>query len=274
MTYKTTKTIFKKPFPLYKKFLYVIIRLLQKLFGFIINIFIVRDSNLIILGNSPIPLFEGKSRSDNFLHNTKYLFLYANLSTLKVVYLCDNAEMIKKLKEKGFKNVYTRKSIKGVYYSLKAKYWFTDYHVETVTNLWLSYNAKIINLWHGIPLKKINNDIPSVNYDMSKLINKIRYLFLPKEDFYIVNSEYEQNCYNTAFLKSKEYIKILGSPRLDVLLYDIPNSDLFMEKDFENIKKLKEQGKKIFIYMPTFRDSGKNVSGWLKSKKVKFFFKK
>ncbi|MBQ2871928.1 CDP-glycerol glycerophosphotransferase family protein, partial [bacterium] len=66
-------------------------------------------------------------------------------------------------------------------------------------------------------------------------------------------------------------IKILGSPRLDVLLHDIPNAEMFMEEDFNNIKNFKTQGKKIFIYMPTFRDTGKDISGWLKSDKLKEF---
>lgn len=259
---------------LYSKFLSVLNFVLRTLFGFIVNIFIWRDKNLIIVGNKSIPRFKEIKKRELFIHNTKYLFLHLNQasSKLKCIYLCDDKEILKKFKSE-FKNVYPRYSLKGIYYSLKSKYWFTDCLVDSITSPWFSYNAKIINLWHGIPLKKINNDEPGYQRDMTKLKNKIRAFILPTENYYVVNSDYEQNCYSSAFVKPKDCIKILGSPRLDVLLHDIPNSDLFMEDDFRNIKNFKEQGKKIFIYMPTWRDSGKDISGWLKSDKLEQFLK-
>lgn len=262
-----------KPFSIYKKILYVAEWLLRKCFGFFLGLFIWRDKNIILLGNKTVQLFKSSKRTDAFLHNTKYLFLYADNTNLKSVYLCDDDNMISKLNENGLKNIYKRYSLKGIYYSLRAKYWFTDHTVDTLTNTLFSHNAKIINLWHGIPLKKIQNDDPKMHHDMTKFLSKIRYFLMLKDDYYVVNSEYEQECYHTAFIKPKEYIKILGSPRLDVLLNDIENSDLFMEEDFKNIKNFKEQGKKVLIYMPTWRDSGQDISGWLKSEKLKKFLK-
>ena len=47
-----------------------------------------------------------------------------------------------------------------------------------------------------------------------------------------------------------------------------------MEKDFNAIKKLKEQGKKLLIYMPTFRDTGKNIADWLSSNRIKDFLQR
>lgn len=46
-----------------------------------------------------------------------------------------------------------------------------------------------------------------------------------------------------------------------------------MEEDFAKIKSFKEAGKKLFFYMPTFRDTGKDISGWLKSNKLKEFLR-
>ena len=133
--------------------------------------------------------------------------------------------------------------------------------------------AICIDFWHGIPLKKIIYDDNErwMKIDLSKLTHKLWNIMRPKEDYFIVNGDFEQKCYTTAFVMPKEKIKVIGSPRADVLLHDFPNEDLCMEKDFKNIKNLKQNGKKIFIYMPTYRDSGKDISGWLKSDRLHKF---
>lgn len=44
-----------------------------------------------------------------------------------------------------------------------------------------------------------------------------------------------------------------------------------MEEDYNNIKSLYKQGKKLFFYVPTFRDTQKDISGWLKSRNLHNF---
>lgn len=213
-----------------------------------------------------------KHTRDYFMHNTKYLMLHLRGNNdFKVVYLCDSSAMRNHLYEAGLKNVYSRKSLKGIYYAIRAKYWLYDDDKFGLTNPLLSGGAICINLWHGVPLKKIGYDITENYKSYPPTVRQIYDLLRNKDDFYNVNSEYEQSCYETAFLTTKDKIKILGSPRLDVLFHDFPNQDLFMEEDFAKIKSFKESGKKLFFYMPTFRDTGKDISGWLKSDKLKEF---
>ena len=259
---------------MYKQIKFFIKNIIKKILEILISIFTIRSHKIILMALRTPNVKIIKRIRDYFMHNTKYLSLYLNSqkqNVFKFVYLCDDEKMINLFKSIGFKKVYKRTSLKGIYYSLKAKYWLYDDGKFGVNTPLLSSGAICVNLWHGIPLKKIGYDITQNYKNYSPTMYKIWNCLLQKDSYYNVNSEYEQACYESAFLTDKEKIKILGSPRLDVLLHDIPNAEIFMEEDFNNIKNLKSQGKKIFIYMPTFRDTGKDISGWLKSDKLKEF---
>lgn len=257
-----------------KQIKFLISNLIRIFIELILSI-IPRDKKLIIMGaRVPKTIFMKKER-DVFLHNTKYLFLYLNsmTSNYNVVYICDDEKIINKFHNLGYKNIYKRNSIKGFIYLLRAKFWICNNDKKIDIANYLSGGATTINLYHGIPAKKIVFDQYKNFHKKPAIIKYLHKNLSVKSDYYIVNSEYEQSCYETAFLTDKKNIKILGSPRLDVLLHDIQNEDLFMEEDFLTIKNFKEQGRKIFIYTPTFRDTGKDISGWLKIDKLKQFLK-
>lgn len=230
--------------------------------------------NIIIKRDPKIFAFSVRVGKDMFLHNTKYMFLYLqNHSYIKGIWLCDDKDMLEQFNRRGIKNVFSRKSLKGFYYTLKAKYWFYDFQPTSISDFWSS-NAFCCNLWHGIPLKKIEFDIKDFYYSKFNNFQKFVFNFLRvKHDLFIVNNEYEKECYKTAFLTDSKKIKILGSPRLDVLFHDIPNADIFMEKDYINIENLYKEGKKLFFYTPTFRDTGKNIAEWLSSQELHDFLK-
>lgn len=247
----------------------------------IIIIFLLSLSNVIIKKDRALVLFGSKldeHKNESFIHNSKYLFLYLQkYSDIHPVWLCNDKKMINTLKKYGLKDVYSRNSIKGILSILKAKFWIYDITANQVSH----FNAKnknviFINLWHGIPLKKIGVDasLKVYNFDKNSIKDKI-YRFLRKtDDFYIVNGKYDSSCFQSAFKASEQKIKYLGSPRNDVLINEISNAEIFMEKDFNNIVSLKKTGKKLIIYMPTFRDTGKDISQWLNSCKLKDFLKK
>lgn len=246
-----------------KKSKWLIKNLLIKLLGLLLHYFIPRSDKFIVFNTK-------MSSKYLFLNNTKYLYLYLNeINDFQVCWLCDNANMIKTFHKCGYKNVYSEKSLYGIYHALKSKYWFYDYTTNDLPGH-LVQSAVLINLCHGIPLKKINYDA-SDNYTNTKKI--FLELFGLNDNFCISNCEYERSHQATAFLVQNDNLPILGSPRLDVLYRDIAGADLFMEEDFENIKHMHEQGKNLIIYMPTFRDTGKNISGWLKSNKLREFLK-
>ena len=261
---------------MHKKIKFFLIRIFFCITTNLLNIFIRRDRNTFIFSVKTEYINDNKNTKDYFMHNTKYLFLYLQncaKNKIKAIYICDDSRMQQGFKNVGIKQVYSRKSLWGLYYILRAKYWFYDTHPWAISKY--SYNnAKLINLWHGIPLKKIGYDAEQLKIVRYSGLQKMIFeKLMPTDNNYIVNSEYEQACYETAFQTDKECIKIFGSPRLDILLHDIPNSSLFMEEDFAAIKGFKEAGKKLFFYTPTFRDTGKDISGWLKSDNLKRFLK-
>lgn len=248
-----------------KKINWFIEKLIKHFFALILSSFISRNEHYFIINA------KNNANGEIFLHNTKYLFLYLNFiqSDLKITWLCDDEKMRQIFKSYGYNNVYSRKSLKGAYYALKSKYWLYDFQAYDLPTLY-THNAVLINLWHGIPLKKIGYDdnVHPIEKNLNNIQRYIYNLLVLKDSYYNTNSEYEQSCYETAFLTEKEKIKILGDPRLDALFRDFDNQQMFMEEDFNNIKSLYEQGKNLFFYVPTFRDTQKDISGWLKSEKL------
>ena len=250
---------------IYKKIKWFIKSLIKKIFGLFLHILIPRNKKYIIFNG----MF-GKNH-EIFLHNTKYLFLYlTKQNDFHITWLCENNDMIKIFTKCGFKNIYSRRSLKGMYYALKSKYWFYDF---LTTNLPLIYiqGATLINLWHGTgSLKKCMKD-DKYTLNFSGLQQIIFDLFCPKDSFFNVDSEHEGKYRMRAFNAKEKQIVINGSPRLDVLYKDFDYQNLFMEEDYHNIKQLKENGKKLFFYVPTFRDTEENISGWLKSNMLNEF---
>ena len=259
---------------MYKQIRFVIKNIIRIILTFLISLLTIRDKNIIVMGlRTPITKLSKVSK-DYFMHNTKYMFLKLSKTCekFKFIYLCDDKEMVKALYKAGFENIYPRKSLKGLYYTLRAKYWLYDDSKFDVNTPFLSGGAICINLWHGAGgLKKIGFEMNKNFIKLNSILQKIQIALTEKDNIYVVNSKYEAECRKSAFKIDDKKIKILSSPRIDVLYNDIPNSDIFMEEDYETIKNYKEQGKKIFIYTPTFRDTGKDLSSWLQSDKLTKF---
>lgn len=259
-----------------KKIGFFIYHINRIILGSILSLFIKKDKNLILLGISHERFFNSKSeKKENFMHNTKYLLLNSVMnpdSELKVVYLCDDKNKVEKFHSLGIKNVYTRNSLKGLWSIIKGKYWLYDYSSKCIANPLFAKKSTCINFWHGTSWKKIGAD----NYSYSKLSptgKKIYELLMFRDDYFITNNDFEQKVYKTAFFMPEDKMPILCSPRLDVLYKHFEHEELFMEEDYFKIKKLHKEGKKLIIYMPTYRDTGKDVSSWLKSDKLKELLK-
>ena len=232
----------------------------------VFNIFIKKDSNILLSGCK----FKLTGK-EVFNYNSKYLFLYItqNYPDMKFYWLCDDKNMLREFHKRGFKNVVSRRSPKGIWAILTAKYWFCDLEAPQISEFCSKNSAAtIINLWHGSSgLKKVQLD----NKDVDK--NKIKLFLNYKYSYHVVNSDYEAECRKSAFNAKNNEIKFFGSPRLDILYKNIENAEIFMDEDFTNIKRFKEQGKTIILYTPTFRDTGKNISSWLKAQQLKDILK-
>jgi len=96
--------------------------------------------------------------NDGFVSNPKYLFLYTanKRDEIKTVWISKEEDVRRKLRKMGY-NAQSRQSFKGIYYVLKAKYFFVNQNSHEIS-YWLSGGSKKIILWHGLPFKKISYD--------------------------------------------------------------------------------------------------------------------
>lgn len=101
-------------------------------------------------------------------------------------------------------------------------------------------NQKVVNLWHGVPLKRIGNMEPEnahVDY------NYFTHL--------LVTSPYYVPIMRRCFRCSKEQILLCGQPRNDALF----------RKDTEQEAAIRSSQKKLILWLPTYRTMEKEGKG-------------
>jgi CDP-glycerol glycerophosphotransferase (TagB/SpsB family) len=209
------------------------------------------------------------SAHDSFIDNAKYLFIALSKkdTSSKLIWITSNNEVISYLRGLGF-SAYHKISFPGAYYCLRAGTYFFNIYVTDI-NFWLSRNSRLINLWHGVPLKKIEHDIDSgpllKNYcpknSFDKLKAKVFYPHLSVELFALaVPSKMLVDMFSSAFNISKTKCIVANYPRNEILLKskkDIINflGELKEYASLEIIKNINDYNK-VYLYMPTWRDSG------------------
>lgn len=205
---------------------------------------------------------------DRFAWSSKYLFLYTareHAKEVQAVWISRDKKIVHELQEKGFPAYYWL-SWQGLTYPLRAGWFMYDASVETI-NYWLSGGAKKVLLWHGIPLKKVEQDVKrgesiEVTVQQSKGLKRLAIRFvLPwrfvKPDYALSNSEFFREIYASAFGIAKEQVLTTGFPKNDVYFTEIPGAELGADREArELMRQLHTQGKKIVFYAPTWRDTG------------------
>ncbi len=135
----------------------------------------------------------------------------------------------------GIKNVGI---IHGIYLYLTSDYVFYSFGGFRIIP---STGQRVVNLWHGTPLKNIGKLNINDNNLKSENNNDFTYI--------IASSESVKDVYRQAFYCSDEQIIVCGQPR---------NDFLFSEDNDDILKRLgiiKEKYAKIILWMPTFRIS-------------------
>lgn len=203
----------------------------------------------------------GSTFGRRFADNPKYFYLYTSqYQSMKVnaIWITKNPEIARLLRDNGLKG-YCLYSIKGIWYSLRAAVYIYDNYSKDISFL-LSGGAVKVNLWHGIPLKKIQKDnlfdyVRNPRNMQEKLRWALRRLSDEKPSHYVLaTSEFIKPIFSSSF-RTKNVL-VNGYPRNDILgdggiqLVSTEQE----QRTLEDIYKLKE-GKKLILYMPTFRNS-------------------
>jgi len=190
------------------------------LFFYIFNLILYYIS-LIIPKDKKIWIF-GSWFGVKYGDNSRYLFEYINKyhPTIRPIWLTDSEPIIEELESQGYE-VYKRYSLRAILIGLQAKY---SIFVQTnLSDCMLFLNnprTHNIQLWHGIPLKKIGFDdtVSIVKYNKSNLKEKIFPFLKVKYSLLIASSNEDKTNFSTAFNNQYHSIAITGYPRNDILL--------------------------------------------------------
>lgn len=203
----------------------------------------------------------GSTFGRRFADNPKYFYLYLNQyhkDDIRPIWISKDKSIVSLL-DKNSLEAYYLYSLKGIWFALRAKVYLYDNYSKDIC-FTLSGGAIKINLWHGIPLKKIQKDnkfdlVRNPKNGMQKLKWALRRISDEKPtDYVLITSEYLRPIFSSAF-NTKNTI-ISGYPRNDFLISD-SIENIMPDDEIATYNMLEDKAKdnKIILYMPTFRES-------------------
>ncbi|GAB6145786.1 CDP-glycerol glycerophosphotransferase family protein [Desulfocicer niacini] len=231
-----------------------------RLFGFTLTCLIKRDPELTVVINRP---------GTSFADNSKYFFVHATDLARKderVVMLTVDPFIQKRIADAGGKSV-LHPSWSSINLLLRCGKVVTDMDWFNFGSYPLTQGAKLIQLWHGAPLKHIELDLYRKRLNkmpawMRPLL-KIQKTVIGRYPVYDVVVSTSQWFIDRAFkqcFKARQFVAT-GYPRNDIL-FGWPPSDSVAyrlaqinvdKKALETVTAAKSQGQKICLYVPTFR---------------------
>ena len=199
--------------------------------------------------DSHIWLFSSTDNS-HYNYNSRYLFEYVkeNLPEITPLFVINDPELRNSLSSKYGKQYFIEtESIQGIRQALSAGVWFTSAGLPAY-GTGLHKKRLIINLWHGVPLKKSALLEPHLKQAARIYFKKI---FSENYTCILTTSHELIPLMARSFAVSEDKIKVWGQPR---------NDGLFQKNDCRKIlgqlfPDLPEYTKTV-LYAPTFRDYG------------------
>jgi CDP-glycerol glycerophosphotransferase (TagB/SpsB family) len=243
--------------------------MLKRVFGFLKNLIalIINYCWKFIPRNKKIWLYGGFGK--RFIDNSKYLFIILNESELgiKHIWITDSHEDEITIRNLGFL-CYRRKTFKGTYYSLRAKVYIYGCYPDEINYFAFSGGAFLFNLWHGIPLKKIEYDIERGPlrklYHPKGILERISTFstrpvkFIKSEAILCPSVDYTE-IFRRAFRINVNNICEASYPRTSVFFWNEAKLLSHIEKyepfELKSLIERCQQFKEVWIYMPTFRDA-------------------
>lgn len=203
-------------------------------------------NKLIKKNDKKILLYSNLGFRDNVKSIFDYLIVNGYNKKYQIICSLDDFE---NYTDNKIKNVKFMSNIQGAYHYLTSKYCFYCFGKYPIKP---SKQQIVINLWHGMPLKKIGN-MESNNRD---------------EDFnyfthVLSTSPFFSPFMMEAFNCSQDQVLISGQPR---------NDELFVDNNVKEIFNLGDY-KKIIVWLPTFRTSTRlNLRNQLSEKTTELSF--
>ena len=186
--------------------------------------------------DSHIWLFSSTDNS-HYNYNSRYLFEYVkeNLPEITPLFVINDSELRNSLSSKYGKQYFIEtENIQGIRQALSAGVWFTSAGLPAY-GTGLHKKRLIINLWHGVPLKKIALLDPNLKKAARIYFKKI---FSENYTCILTTSHELIPLMARSFAVSEDKIKVWGQPRNDGLfqkndcreiLGHLPDSGLLLQ---------------------------------------------
>lgn len=203
----------------------------------------------------------GGSRGKRFADNAKHFFVLAQQqkNTPQFIWLSPNLALNQNLRNKGFQ-AYSPNSLAGLYFGFRAGWHVFDVKI-TDTSEYSCIGANQLNLWHGIPLKKLHHlggSLPQPGW--LQLFKKL-YRYCPGRQ-YMAHPAAEQYDYlSQVFSVPAENMIAANLPRNEILLHPTlldssASGSLINDVDKIIRKQLHDYPGKVIGYFPTWRETG------------------
>lgn len=217
--------------------------------------------SFLIPRNRRIWIF-GSTFGTRFAENPRYFFLYTSQykkKEIRPIWISQNKRIVQQLNSEGYE-AYFKNSMKGFWYCLIGGVYLYDNYPKDISH-WLSGSAVKVNMWHGVPLKKIQKDnlFDHIRHPQSRRqwFHAIpRRVSDEKPSHYILaTSDYFKPIFSSAFGTKK--VLVNGYPRTDAFLTNLIHNVMSVDEEaiHGEINEKKNCGMKVLLYMPTFRDS-------------------
>lgn len=203
-----------------------------------LSYFIARKENMWAFGSFGV-----------YNDNSRYLYEYCQAQgDIRAIWISKNRDSVEQARKYG--EAYYYYSVKGIYYALKSSVYIYSSYLSDI-NFYTSNKTLKVNLWHGVPLKKIEFDINSPPLVFKfKHASKLYQFTHPSQhttpDLLLSPSHYVTNySFKSAFKITDNSIIHAMYPRVAKLIQCEPLSELSVYN-------------KIFLYAPTWRDGGED----------------
>ena len=195
------------------------------------------------------PVYEKRVIFESFYGNSyscnpKYIYkeMLKEKSEFEFIWVYNKDEIPKEIE--GCKIV-KRRSLEFLYYFATSKFWITNCNMPS--SLKPGKDNIYVQTWHGVPLKKIGSDM-NVDTNSRKEEWKVDGENI---DLFVSSSSELNSIYERALNIDKSKLKVVGSPRNDVLFNQNIKNDIKQKLEEKYNINL---NKKVILYAPTFRD--------------------
>ncbi len=207
-----------------------------------------------------------------FADNAKWLFLHAAADPARrsrIAWISSDRRVVRMLRDEGLP-AHHGWSPRGIAACLRAGVCVFDCYTSDV-NYWFTRGARLVNLWHGIPLKRIERDIESPVHFIARgtrggawqrLLFRVGFPWIANRfDLIPASSEHVAGLFASAFALPSADLPVTGFPRSDALLQPELIPGPWDREATGRIRALRERGLRVIAYLPTFRDRASREGG-------------